>query len=270
MKKISDIQQLFPNKYKQKPKRLLAIFAHPDDESLRLAGILSKAYEEKLETYLICLTKGEIGVVEKRISKNKLKSLREKELQKASKILNITKTFILDFPDGELTNLQLELELALKRYIKRLKPGILITHDPSGMSGHPDHITSSLITYKILKEKGFKDIYLYFSVCGEEEKIIIKKLFKRRFNWKSMPTATHKFDFKKFIDKKVAACLFHKSQHLNKSKSVDLKTWYTLFNSEYLHKVNKHKKYNFKYLPFNTPYFNFQPSMDKIGYGDNK
>ena len=41
--------------------RLLAIFAHPDDESMGFGGTLAKYSAEGVETYLVCGTRGERG-----------------------------------------------------------------------------------------------------------------------------------------------------------------------------------------------------------------
>jgi len=72
MIEIKTIQQLFPRSKTLRPGRLLAVFAHPDDESLNIGGLLAKAKKEGIETYLVCLTKGEKGVVDPGVSGERL------------------------------------------------------------------------------------------------------------------------------------------------------------------------------------------------------
>src|SRR3990170_7321956 len=115
MKNISKISDLFPKT--NKDKKLLAIYAHPDDEALRIGGILYKAYKENIKTYLICLTKGEKGSVGKKIPEEKLRKIRKKELFAAAGVLNITKIYALNFPDGKLKTYQDEVESRLEKLI---------------------------------------------------------------------------------------------------------------------------------------------------------
>lgn len=262
MKKISYVSQLFPEKAKS--LRLLAIFAHPDDESLQIAGLLSKAAKEGVETFILCLSKGDKGVVDSSLKGNKLKKVREKELMSAAKILRIKKVFLKDFPDGKLIDNQDMLARALKKTLENAKPQVVVTHDPSGITGHPDHITTSLVTKSVLSKYFALNIKCYFVVYPEKLKKVIQKVSLRQTKWQTMPKPTHWLDISPFVDIKEKACLAHRSQGLDKSKSVSLKLWYSLFNREYLHEVNLRTNYKYLFSHFKTPYFNFLPKTKKV------
>src|SRR5688572_26805344 len=84
---------------------LLAILAHPDDESLATGSTLAKYAEEGVETYLICATKGErgwMGEEKDNPGLTQLGKIREQELLNAAKVLGIKQVFFLDYIDGDL------------------------------------------------------------------------------------------------------------------------------------------------------------------------
>lgn len=264
MIEIKTIQQLFPKKNKAQPRRLMAVFSHPDDESLNAAGVLAKASQESIKTYLVCLTNGKKGVVDPKLSGNKLKKKRVKELKKASKILGINQIFIHDLPDGELFYHRNELKRILKKTTVQVNPGVIVTHDPSGGTGHPDHIVTSLIVKSVVSNFFEEDINLHFIVLGGELREIMKKSGDQSINWQTMPEPTHWLDVNPFVGIKVKACLAHRSQKLAQTRPVSLKVWYQLFDREYLHQVELEKKYRFRFVRFKTNCFKFIPPDRKI------
>src|SRR6185436_20526654 len=87
------------------PLKLMAIFAHPDDESLGLGGALAKFVAEGVETYLVCATRGERGWTGEEKDNPGLEALgrlREAELRSACAILKIREVMLLDYIDGDL------------------------------------------------------------------------------------------------------------------------------------------------------------------------
>ena len=83
---------------KGKDKRLLAIVAHPDDESFGPGGTLAKYAGEGVEVHLLCATRGESGRHKpgERSQGSKLGDIREKELRGAAEVLGIKQVEFMD------------------------------------------------------------------------------------------------------------------------------------------------------------------------------
>jgi len=130
--------------------RLLAIFPHPDDESLGLGGTLAKYSAEGVETYLICATRGErgwTGPPEENPGLEELGKIREAELKCAVAHLGLKETIILDYIDGDVDKADpLEIITKLTHQIRRIHPHVVITFPLDGAYGHPDHIALSQFT----------------------------------------------------------------------------------------------------------------------------
>lgn len=129
------------------PLKLMAILAHPDDETLGFGGTFAKYSSEGIETYLLTATRGEKG----RFGNEKespgpeiVGNTREKELLSAAKILGIREVHFLDYIDGEVDQaIPNEIILKIAGYIRKIKPQVVMTFDPAGAYGHPDHIAIS-------------------------------------------------------------------------------------------------------------------------------
>lgn len=128
-------------------RKLLAILAHPDDESLRLGGTLARYADEGVETYLISATRGEkgwFGKPEEYPGPEALGRIREQELYGAARVLGLKDVILLDYIDGELDLADPhEITGQLVTHIRRIQPQVVVTFDPNGLYGHPDHIAIS-------------------------------------------------------------------------------------------------------------------------------
>ena len=124
--------------------RLLAIFPHPDDESLGLGGTLAKYSAEGIETFLICATRGErgwIGLEDKDPGFEALGRIREAELLCAARYLGLKEVSFLDAIDGEVDQAHpREIIAKIAAHIRRIQPQVVITFPLDGNYGHPDHI----------------------------------------------------------------------------------------------------------------------------------
>ena len=127
--------------------RLLAIFAHPDDESLGNGGMLAKYAAEGVETYLITATRGErgwFGPAEEYPGPIALGRIREAELRDAASVLGIQQVTFLDYVDGELDKADPDdVIVRLVAEIRSLRPHVVVTFDEWGLYGHPDHMAIS-------------------------------------------------------------------------------------------------------------------------------
>lgn len=176
------------------PFRLMAILAHPDDETLGFGGTFAKYSREGIETYLLTATRGERGRfgIEKESPGLKIVGkTREKELRSAAKILGIKEVHFLDYIDGEVDQaLPQEIIPKIARYIRIIKPQVVMTFDPAGAYGHPDHIaisqfaTAAVITAAsedaIIEdsEHPFTVSKLYYSAWSDKKWEIYQSSFK--------------------------------------------------------------------------------------------
>jgi N-acetylglucosamine malate deacetylase 2 len=151
----------------------VCVFAHPDDEAFGPSGTIYKLSKTH-DVYILCATKGQAGLDSKPENGSSITRKREKELRISSKILNVKEAYFLGFKDGCLCNNQYhKLAVGIEKYLRKLRPEIVLTYEPRGISGHIDHIMVSMVTtFVVEKLKFIKEIW-YF--CLPEGKEILKK-----------------------------------------------------------------------------------------------
>lgn len=143
-------------------KKILTIFAHPDDESFAFGGTLAKYAKEGVEIHELCATRGEAGQTNG--EHGVLAKIREQELLNASKVLGVKQVEFMDYMDGMLSNkLYHEAAEKIKHKIDAFQPQIVITLDRLGVSGHLDHIFISLVTTFVC-QKYQKQLKLFYLV----------------------------------------------------------------------------------------------------------
>lgn len=130
--------------------RLLAVLAHPDDESLGFGGTFAKYAAEGVETYLVTATRGEagrFGAAGKSADPAEVGRVREAELRAAARILGIREVSVLGYPDGALDKVEAPMAIRnIASHIRRIRPHVIVTFGPEGAYGHPDHIAISQFT----------------------------------------------------------------------------------------------------------------------------
>lgn len=130
--------------------RLLAVLAHPDDESLGFGGTFAKYTAEQIETYLVTATRGERGRFGPRGERGdpaEVGHVRETELRAAAAVLGIREVSVLGFPDGAVDSVPADIAVrAIVSHIRRIRPDVVVTFGPEGAYGHPDHIAISQFT----------------------------------------------------------------------------------------------------------------------------
>ena len=126
-----------------KPKRMLVILAHPDDESFAIGGTLAKYAHQDVQVILLCATRGEAGIPE--LNPAEAGDIRELELRQAAEHLGI-EVYFLGYPDGELAHTKSEMLLeTIACWFDMVQPQVILTFGPDGVSGHLDHVTISHI-----------------------------------------------------------------------------------------------------------------------------
>ena len=146
-------------------RRLLAVFAHPDDETFGAGGTLALYARRGVEVHLVCATRGEVGEAPpgwKGFAS--IGEMRESELRCAAQILGLAGVHFLGYRDSgmpgspENTHPQAlaaaplrEVARATARHIRRLRPQVVITFDPIGGYRHPDHIAAHRATVEAFR-----------------------------------------------------------------------------------------------------------------------
>ena len=127
--------------------KLMAILAHPDDESLGLGGTMAKYAAEGVEVHVLTATRGERGwprAEEENPGLAELGQIREAELRAAAATLGVRRVDFLDYVDGEVDQADPGEAIGkITRHLRRVRPQVVVTFDASGSYGHPDHIAVS-------------------------------------------------------------------------------------------------------------------------------
>jgi LmbE family N-acetylglucosaminyl deacetylase len=134
--------------------RVLAVLAHPDDESLGFGGALAACAASGADVAIITGTRGErgrFGVYRPgepgHPGAEALAEIRTGELHRAAATLGIRDVTLLDYPDGGLDGVAAPEAIArLSIEMRRLRPDVVLTFGPDGAYGHPDHIAISQLT----------------------------------------------------------------------------------------------------------------------------
>ena len=135
---------------------LMAVFAHPDDESFGIGGTLARyGADPGVRVVLVCATRGEAGEISnpELASSERLGEVREQELRCACRTLGVENLFFLDYRDSGMAGTaenedpralaQADFDEAVGKivaHIRREQPDVVVTFDESGGYGHPDHI----------------------------------------------------------------------------------------------------------------------------------
>lgn len=124
--------------------KLLAVFPHPDDESMGLGGTLAKYAAEGVDTHLVCATRGERGwggAEDENPGLAALGQIREAELRCAAEQLGLQSVTFLDYIDGDVDQADpAEVIAKIVAQVRRIRPQVVVTFGPDGNYGHPDHI----------------------------------------------------------------------------------------------------------------------------------
>jgi LmbE family N-acetylglucosaminyl deacetylase len=226
---------------------ILGIGAHPDDLDFGSAGSFAKWAKEGHCCYYLVCTDGSKGSDDPNMTEKRLIALRRQEQKDAAKILGVKDVFFLNHKDTELVA-DLILKKEIVRYIRKLKPNIVLTLDPTfiysakrGFINHTDHravgqaaldavfpMARDRLTFKELEKEGLtphKVSTLYLTKFEDYNEIV---------------------DISETIDLKVKALLAHKTQ-IDKEVSEMMKGFAHLIGEKYGY------KYAEGFVKFNLP-----------------
>ena len=218
--------------------RLLAVFPHPDDETLGLGGTLAKYSAEGVATFLVCATRGERGWFDSEgpdPGPEAVGRIREAELRCAAEQLGLHEVCFLDYLDGDVDQAAPEKIISqLVYHIRRIRPQVIVTFAPDGAYGHPDHIALSQFTSAAIMcaaDASFKDAdaqpahrasKFYYMVDSLQTVQLAIDAFggismdvdgvtRKHIGWPDWEITTH-IDARPYIDKVSTAVRCHKSQ----------------------------------------------------------
>lgn len=198
-------------------KKVLIVYAHPDDETFGNAGTIAKYTKEgTAEFYLAVATKGEAGKLGNPplTTRDQLGEYRAQELTRAAQVLGIKEIFFLNFIDGTLDTIsrseQEALTNSIGQLILQIRPDILITFPEDGISLHKDHI--ALHKYCM---KAFEDISNQYTIPKLYFTVVPRSIYSLRgLSSQGEPdeNITLKIDIQVYRQQKYQALLEYKTQ----------------------------------------------------------
>ncbi len=138
-------------------RRILGLFAHPDDEIFCSGGTMARAASDGAEVMVVSFTRGEAGQIRDAAlaRRSTVGAVREGELAEACNRLGVATSRCLDFADGTLVDLDRSVLVdAAVQIIREFRPDTVISFDQSGAYGHPDHIVMSEVSVEASKLAG--------------------------------------------------------------------------------------------------------------------
>ncbi len=159
----------------------MAVHAHPDDEASSTGGILARYAAEGVRTVLVTCTNGELGDSgsvkpgEEGHDREDVVAARMAELRESCRLLGVTHSETLGYQDSGMMGWEsndapgsfwstpvAEAAAPLADLIRRYQPDVVVTYDPNGFYGHPDHIQAHRITVAALAASG-SDAKVYWT-----------------------------------------------------------------------------------------------------------
>jgi LmbE family N-acetylglucosaminyl deacetylase len=157
-------------------RRLLAVHAHPDDEAITTGGLLARCAAAGIGTVLVTCTDGRRGPVNPELGlelePEALARTRRDELHASAAVLGVGEVVWLGYEDsgmgGASSNFAAgafwarpmdELVGRLVSVVRRCRPQVVVTYDPFGCTGHPDHVQAHRVTLLAVAAAGEGHVY---------------------------------------------------------------------------------------------------------------
>jgi LmbE family N-acetylglucosaminyl deacetylase len=174
----------------RRPRVILAVFAHPDDETF-VGPVLARYAREGVKVYLAIATKGEKGTSDPNLRGDPLAKVRREEAFCACRQLGIEPPIFFDLNDGELGAMTSPLGQNIQavadnvdKLIARLNPDVVVTWGPDGGYGHPDHrLVSDAVTQVIQTKK--TSIILVYAAFATEQVTPLNSVWPTAIPWHS-------------------------------------------------------------------------------------
>ncbi|MCA9905307.1 MAG: PIG-L family deacetylase [Anaerolineae bacterium] len=195
------------------PKRVLGVFAHPDDPEFFCGATFARWASDGAEITFLLATSGDKGSADPDMTHERLSAMREEEERNAAHVLGVNEVVFLRYPDGELQP-TLNLRRDIVRMIRLKQPEVLVTCDPTVFwwgeraINHPDH--------RAIGEAALDAVYptardrLNFIELERDEGLQPHKVKQLWICATQSPTV--RMDVTAYLEQKIAALREHKSQ----------------------------------------------------------
>jgi LmbE family N-acetylglucosaminyl deacetylase len=202
-------------------RRLLLVFAHPDDESVFAAGLACRTVAEGGFVALCTATPGEHGKLgdPPRCSRDHLGAVRQAELMAACAELGIRTVRMLGYPDRGLSFAPTDtIRRQIVEIIRAVRPQVVVTFDPNGSNLHPDHVAISRFTSDAVAAaadpRWFSDLGAPHAVGRLLWTLPVRPWeVLRRSEPAAEPGADFVLDVSAFVARKAVALEAHRTQH---------------------------------------------------------
>lgn len=158
----------------QKPS-ILVVFSHPDDETT-IGPLLAKYAKAGHDVHLVSITSGQKGTTPNTNlpAGDQLGAAREEELRCSTRQLGIQPPLLLQFQDQGISIPPVMEQIAarLRAIIEQTRPAVIITWGPEGVTGHPDHRTTSSLVSQVFQQRSLlthKPKKLYYVAFPESK-----------------------------------------------------------------------------------------------------
>jgi LmbE family N-acetylglucosaminyl deacetylase len=209
-------------------RSILAVFAHPDDESLACGGTLARLASEGFRVIVVSATHGERGGPIDTRKDHELGQARALEIREAAAALRVSEVLIGDYPDGDLRwDHVAEFHAELVTLMRHHRPAAVITFGDDGLYWHMDHVGVHERTTSAVRALGIDGPPLYYVTMptGVMTEIVSTARQRgwvppERGFWSLQPEAfgicarpaTITVDVANWVPSKLAAILCHRSQ----------------------------------------------------------
>lgn len=224
----------------QRSANVLAVFAHPDDETFSAGGVFAALSEAGHRVTLVCATRGEAGEISDPAlaTRDTLPEVREGELRTAMEIVGVSDVRLLDYRDSGMAGTpenddprafikadEAAVVLRLQEILRELQPAAVITFGADGIYGHPDHLLVYRVTTEAVRQEyagAETGPALYYHAISRERVMARAKRGNNVFSRMSaeelakfgVPEAeiTTAVDVSPFVERKRAAMAAHRTQ----------------------------------------------------------
>jgi mycothiol S-conjugate amidase len=175
--------------------RLMAVHAHPDDESSKGAAVTARYVAEGVQVMVVTCTGGERGDVlnpaaQQRVDELGIHEVRRQEMADAAQILGVQHKWLgfMDsgftegepLPDDAFALVPLEVSVPpLVRLIREFRPQVVTTYDENGGYPHPDHIQTHVVTMAAVEQAANPDLYPDFGPAFQVLKVYYNQQFHK-------------------------------------------------------------------------------------------
>ena len=149
---------------------VLGIWAHPDDETYLMAGLMAQTVRDGRRMVCVTATRGEGGSMDEvRWPPVSMGRVREAEMTRSLEILGVTEHRWLDLPDIDMdTALPAEGYAMVRDIVRDVQPDTVLTFGPDGMTGHQAHMSVSEWSTRALQEVGKPGAQVHFATNTPE------------------------------------------------------------------------------------------------------